>query len=394
MACIRDILHVDMDAFFASVEQVLDPDLAGRAVIVGGHVDDRSVVASASYQARRYGVHSAMPLARARRLCPGAVFVRGDFHAYGEYSDRVREILCRFAPVVQAVSLDDFYLDLTGCRRLHGPPLVAAEAIREAVRAETGLEVSIGVAVNRLVAKVAGGLAKPSGILEVWRGCETGFFRPLPVEKLPGVGASTTEALHRFNLVTLGDVARMPRKLLERTFGVWGALLWERAHGRDDSPVTDADRLPRSISREHTFQQDTMDHTEVRAMLYHLAERAARQLREEGLLAGRVTVKVRYCDFRTVTSAARLSAPTDQDSVFYEAALGRLERLMARRLQVRLIGVALTGFADLGGHQGDLFAQRALERRRRFYRGLDRLRDRFGFQIAAVGPALRMKAEN
>lgn len=386
----RDILHVDMDAFFASVEQILDPRLQGRPVIVGGNVDDRSVAASASYEARRYGVHSAMPIAQARRLCPHAVFLRGNFRAYGEFSDRVHEILLRFTPSVEVMSLDDFYLDLTGCRRLHGPPLEAAEAIKRTVAEETRLSVSIGVASNKLVAKVASGLAKPNGILHVLTGSEEAFFRPLPVEKLPGVGASTTEALHKFNLTTLGDVAAIPRAMIERAFGVWGAALRQRARGRDDSPVVTKTGPPKSINRDRTFQQDTMDHDEVRAVLYALTERAAHQLREERLLARRVTIKARYADFRTSTAARTLHTPTDMDHCLYEAAVDRLEYLMVRRLRIRLVGVALSGLTPREERQGTLFEERELQRRRRFYRVLDRLRERFGFDIASVGPSLRL----
>ena len=390
MAPIRDILHVDVDAFFASVEQVLNPRLCGKPVIVGGNANDRSVAASASYEARRWGVRSAMPLAQARRLCPDGIFLPANFDAYGEFSKRIGEILRRFAPVVEAASPDDFYLDLTGCRLLHGPPLQAAERMKAAIRAETGLNVTIAAAGNKLVAKVASDLAKPDGLIEVWRGCEAAFLRPLPVDRLPGVGPSTREALRKFNLTAIGDLARIPPQLMQEAFGVAGLALWERAQGRDDSPVAAETGPPKTISRENTFPEDTIDPDEVRAMLYCLTERAAQQLREEGLLARRVTVKVRYCDFRTVTASRSLHAPGDHDDAFYKAALERLEHLMARRLRIRLVGVALSGLVPMEGCQGRLFGAKELQRRQRFYRGLDRLRERFGFDIAHVGAALRL----
>jgi DNA polymerase-4 len=386
----RDILHVDVDAFFASVEQALDPALAGKPVIVAGDPDGRSVVASASYEARRYGVRSAMPVAQARRLCPQGLFVTGHFDAYGEFSERIGNILRRFAPVVQAVSLDDFYLDLTGCRRLHGPLLPAAERMKFDVRAETDLSVTIGIAANKLVAKIASDLARPNGILEVGRGTEAAFLRNLPVETLPGVGPGMAEALRRFNLATVGDIARLPEELLQKTFGVAGLALWERARGCDDSPVVAEAGRPKSVSREHTFAEDTMDHEQVRSMLYYLIEHAARSLREECLLARRVTVKVRYSDFRTVTAARTLCAPTDEDRLLYDAAAEKLSRLVERRMRTRLVGVALSGLLPSGGTQGDLFAGARAQRRRRFYRALDRLRGRFGFDIAVVGPSLNL----
>jgi DNA polymerase-4 len=393
MAESRDILHVDVDAFFASVEQVLDPRLRGKPVIVGGNPNDRSVVASASYPARAFGVRSAMPIAQARRLCPNAVFLPGNFKAYREFSERVHELLLRFTPLVEAASLDDFYLDLTGCRPLQGPPLQAAERMRAMVRAETGLSVTAAVAANKLLAKVASDLAKPDGLLEVRRGCEAAFLRPLPVGRLPGVGPSAEEALRKLNLVTIGQLAEIPPASLEQMFGAWGAALAERARGRDDSPVVAEAGRPKSIGRESTFSQDTSDRAEVRAMLYSLTERAARQLREEGLLARCVTVKVRYADFRTVTAARTLPTVTDQDKVFYEIALEQVERLLARRMRIRLVGVTLSALVSLQKRQGDLFAETEFQRRRRFYRGLDRLRDRFGFDIARVGPAPPVRDE-
>jgi len=387
MAETRDILHVDVDAFFASVEQVLDPRLRGKPVIVGGNPNDRSVVASASYPARAFGVRSAMPIAQARRLCPHAVFLPGNLQAYCEFSERVREILLRFTPLVEAASMDDFYLDFTGCRPLHGRPLQAAERMKSVVRAETGLSVTAAVASNKLLAKVASDLAKPDGLIEVRRGCEAAFLRPLPVGRLPGVGPSNEATLRKLNLVTVGQVAEIPPESLEQMFGAWGAALGERARGRDDSPVIAEAARPKSIGRESTFPQDTSDRAEVRAMLYSLTERAARQLREEGLLARCVTVRVRYADFQTVTAARTLPTLTDQDKAFYETALEQVERLLARRMRVRLIGVTLSALASLQERQGDLFAETEFQRRRRYYRGLDRLRDRLGFEIARVGPA-------
>jgi len=390
----RDILHVDMDAFFASVEQVLDPALKGKPVVVGGAIDGRGVVSSASYEARKYGVRSAMPVGRARRLCPDAIFIRGSFDAYVEFSGRVRAVLDRFAPAVEAVSVDDFYLDLTGCRRLHGMPIDAAGKIRAAVEAETGLSVSIGIAENKLTAKVASGFAKPAGIVEVWRGYEAAFLRPLPIRKLPGVGPRTAETLLQFNLTTIGALAGMPRDLLEQTFGSSGAYLWAAANGRDDSPVTPVSGPPKSVGREHTFARDVDDRRKIRAMLFRLVERAGRQLRDESLAARRVTLKLRYADFETATAAASLADPADGDDVFYRAAVELADRLMAkRRLRVRLIGVALSRLIAGAPRQGDLFAGTDIERRRRFYRGLDRLREKFGEGIARLGPGIA-KAEH
>lgn len=383
----RDIFHVDVDAFFASVEQLLNPALRGKPVVVGGDPRDRSVVASASYEARKWGVRSAMPMSQALRLCPGLLRVDGDYPRYVEYSGLIRRVLDRFAPFVEVASLDDFYMDFTGCRRAQGPPVEAAERLRNAVLAEVGLHVTVGIAANRTVAKIASDLAKPRGVMEVWRGCEAAFLRGLPVERLPGVGPSTAESLRRYNISSIGDIARLPRDMMERSFGGGGVSLWESAHGIDDAPVHSGPAAPKSISRETTFSRDTTDRAELRAALYSLTEHAARQLREEGLRARRVTVKVRYADFTSATACRSLPEPADEDALFFDAAVERMEYLMGRRrLQLRLIGVALGGLVSGGGRQGDLFANPAAKRRRRFYHGLDKLRDKFGFDIAKVGP--------
>ena len=391
----RDIFHVDVDAFFASVEQALHPELRGKPVIVGGDPRDRSVVAAASYEARRFGVHSAMPMAQARRLCPQGIFVRGHFDSYAEYSRRVEEILRRYAPRVEATSLDDFYMDFTGCRPLHGAPIEAAEKMKREVKEGTGLNVTIGIAANPTVAKMASELGKPNGILEVWRGSEAAFLRNLPVERLPGVGPATAQTLHNYNIRTLGDLARLTPEMLRQAFGAWGTSLGERARGHDDSEVATERAAPKSIGRETTFRADTADRAELRATLYDLTERVARQLREERFLARRVTVKVRYADFSTVTSARMLDEATDRDDDFYKAAAGRLEELLQkRRMQARLIGVTLSSFSPAGERQGKLFDQEKPQRRQRFYEGIDKLRKKFGHDIARVGPALRLPPED
>jgi DNA polymerase IV len=389
----RTILHVDMDAFFASVEQILDPTLKGKPVIVGGDGTGRSVVSAASYEARRYGIHSAMPTAQARRLCPHGIFVRGTHGAYSDFSHRTYEILERFSPLIERTSLDDFYLDLTGCGRLHGTPIEIAEKIKRTVFEETQLPVSVGVGTSKLVAKVASGLAKPSGILQIFPGSEAGFFRPLPVKKLPGVGKSAAETLHRFNLKTLGDVAAMTPEVLEKTFGSHGPSLWRRAQGIDSSPVTPDHGPRKSISRDTTFSEDTLDAEELRAVLYSLTEYAARQLRSEGMVARTVTVKVRYSDFKTVTAARKVSSPTDMDHCLYEVAVERLDYLLLRRMRVRLIGVSLSNLAPRDTRQGELFDAPTREKQRRLCSGLDRLRNRFGPGIISAGPAVRLQKQ-
>lgn len=386
----QTILHVDVDAFFASVEQVLNPALKGKPVVVGGLATDRSVVASASYEARAFGVKTAMPIAAAQRICPQATFLRGNYHKYEEFSERIETILRDFSPAVQKVSLDDFYLDMTGTERLLGPTFAAAERAKLRVRDETGLNVSMGIASNRMMAKIASERAKPNGIVEIRRGYETDFLRPLEVGVLPGVGGKTLAALRQFNLQTVGDLARIDKALLEMTFGpLWGASLWEHARGIDASVITESGP-PKSISRVTTFEQDMDDRRAIGAMLYYLTERAARHLRSLGMQARCVSVKLRYSDFETFTKARTLDRPTNHDEEFYRVAQQLFEALYTRRMRVRLIGVCLSSFTPNLVRQADFIDQQTYLKRTRLYGGLDRARDRFGFSIITAGPSLRM----
>lgn len=381
------ILHVDIDAFFASVEQVLEPALRGKPVIVGG--TERSVVASASYEARARGVRTAMPSAQAARLCPEAIFRPGDFARYRQFSDRVMAILGDFSPAVEVASIDEAYLDAAGCERLFGPALEMADRIRRRVRQETGLNVSIGIGSNKLVAKVATSFAKPNGVVEVRPGHEAEFFAPLPLKALPGIGRRTAERLAEYNLRTLGDLRRIPEDVLIATFGVSGEALYRHCRAECASPVDPTpDRRPKSISRATTFETDTADRAHVEAMLWYLTERAARDLRRHGLLARCVTVKLRYADFQTVGRSQTLDEPTDHDAALFRTAAALWRRLYTRRVRVRLIGVGLSSLVPRAGRQLDLFAEPRRRRRDRLYQGIDRVRDRFGFCTLTVGRAI------
>jgi len=383
------IVHIDIDAFFASVEQVLEPRLAGRPVVVGGLADERSVVASASYEARALGVKTAMPIAQAARLCPQAVFLKGRFEHYRDFSERVMAILRDYSPAVEEASLDEAYLDATGCGRLFGPPLEMADCITRRVRAETGLTVSVGIGENRLVAKVATAFAKPNGIVEIRAGYEAAFLAPLPLRALPGIGHRTAERLAEYNLRTLRDLRRIPEEVLAATFGVHGRALYRHCRGQDDSPIAGRQR-PKSISRATTFEQDTMDRAHIEAMLYYLTERATRDLRRHRLLARCVTAKLRYADFQTITKARTLDEPTDHDAVLYGKAVSLWRRLYTRRVRVRLIGVCLSSLVPAEARQMDLFNEPLHRHRERLYRGIDRVRDRFGFSALTVGRSINL----
>src|SRR6202043_79985 len=276
------ILHFDMDAFFVSVELLERPELIGKAVVVGGRPDQRGVVTAASYEARKFGVHSAMPLRTAGKLCPHAIFLDGHHQKYGEWSNRIATILAKFSPIVEMVSIDEAYLDLAGTERLHGPPLAAADQLLRMITRTTALPCSGGLAATRLVAKVASEQAKPRGLVWVVPGSEARFLAPLPVRKIPGIGEVTDRALRALGLETVGQLADTPQEKLEKVFGQWGTALYRKARGGDSYEfVIDAE--PKSISHNHTFNEDTDDAAALTAMLSHLSQKACKRVREAGL---------------------------------------------------------------------------------------------------------------
>ena len=380
------ILHVDMDAFFVSVELLERPELIGKAVVVGGRPDQRGVVTAASYEARKFGVHSAMPLRTAGKLCPHAVFLDGHHHKYGEWSDRVATILAKFSPVVEMVSIDEAYLDLAGTERLHGPPLAATDKLLRTITATTGLPCSGGLAATRLVAKVASEQAKPRGLVWVVPGSEARFLAPLPVRKIPGIGEVTERALRALGLETVGQLADTPQAKLEKIFGQWGTALYRKARGGDSYEfVIDAE--PKSISHNHTFGEDTNDTEVLVSMLSHLSQKACKRLRESGLATRTLTLTIRYAGFDTYTRSKTLPEPTllDGDIFAVFQSLFRTHRNMKRK--IRLLGVALSGFSH-GTQQLDLLEAERRSKLEKLTRVADQLRDRFGFDSVKFGGSL------
>jgi len=381
------ILHVDMDAFFVSVELLERPELRGKPVVVGGRPDQRGVVSAASYEARKYGIHSAMPLRTAGRLCPHAVFLDGHHEKYGEWSDRVATILAQFSPIVEMVSIDEAYLDLAGTERLHGPPLAAADKLLRTITGTTGLPCSGGLATTRLVAKVASDQAKPRGLVWVPAGCEQRFLAPLPVRKIPGIGEITERALRALGIETVEQIAAVPQEKLEKIFGQWGTALYRKARGGDSYEfVIDAE--PKSISHNHTFGEDTNDANALSTMLSHLSQKACKRLREAGLAARTLTLTIRYAGFETHTRSKTMAEPARLDSDIF-AALQELFRVHrdAKR-KVRLLGVALSGLTH-GGEQLDLLEAERRAKLEKLTSAADRLRDRFGFGKLQFGGSLR-----
>jgi DNA polymerase-4 len=374
----RRILHIDMDAFFASVEQVLNPALKGKALIIGGTKEDvRGVVCTASYEARKFGVHSAMPLTQAKRLCPHGIFMRGSFEHYAEASQKVRDVLDTVSPLVEPMSIDEAYIDITGSLRLFGGEDAIANYIKERIREATQLPCTVAIASNKLVAKVASDEGKPDGYLCIATGDERAFLAPLPIGKLPGIGPRTRETLESFGMKTIGVLASFPIDKLMRYFGQSGYGLQRAAQGICTAEV-EPDSIAKSVGRETTFPRDLLDWREVERILAYLAERAAYGLREKGMEARCVTLKVRYGDFQTNTFAKTLPEPTCIDAEIIEALRILVPKARERRASVRLIGVSLSSLT-FNQHQLSLFGRKNAEKWEKALEGVDQIRDRHGF---------------
>ena len=383
------ILHVDMDAFFVSVELLERPELRGKPVVVGGRPDQRGVVSAASYEARKYGIHSAMPLRTAGRLCPHAIFLDCRHTLYSEWSDRVATILAKFSPVVEMVSIDEAYLDLLGTERLHGPPLAAADKLLRAITGTTGLPCSGGLAATRLVAKVASDQAKPRGLVWVAPGQEAQFLAPLPVRKIPGIGEVTERALRALNIETVEQLAAVPQEKLETIFGQWGTALHRKAHGGDSYEfVIDAE--PKSISHNHTFGEDTDETAALDAMLSHLSQKACKRLREAGLTARTLTLTIRYAGFDTHTRSKTLAEPACLDADIFAIFQDLFRQHRDHRRKVRLLGVSLSGLTH-EAEQLDLLEAERRGKLEKLTSAADRLRDRFGFSSVQFGGSLHLE---
>jgi DNA polymerase-4 len=384
---VASILHVDMDAFFVSVELLERPELRGKPVIVGGGSNQRGVVTAASYEARKFGVHSAMPLRTAGRLCPHAVFLDGHHAKYSQWSDRVATILAKFSPIVEMVSIDEAYLDLSGTERLHGPPLAATDKLLRTITRDTGLPCSGGLATTRLVAKVASDQAKPRGLLWVAPGCEARFLAPLSVRKIPGIGEVTERALRALSIESVEQLSAQPLEKLEKVFGQWGTALYRKARGGDSYEfVIDAE--PKSISHNHTFGEDTDDTDALGAMLSHLSQKACKRLREAGLATRTLTLTIRYAGFDTYTRSKTLAAPAQLDADIFAVFQKLFREHRNQRRKIRLLGVSLGGLTH-GADQLDLLSAERRAKLEKLTRATDHLRDRFGFDSVQFGGSIR-----
>ncbi len=385
------IFHVDMDAFFVSVEELLDPSLKGKPVVVGGRPDQRGVVSAASYAVRKFGVHSAMPLRTAYKLCPQAIFLEGHPHMYREYSARAHAVFERFTPLVEMASIDEAYLDMTGTARLHGPPLAAADKLHQTMKRETGLNCSIGIAASRMVAKVASDQAKPNGIFYVLPGQEARWLAPLDVRRIPGIGKVTEAHLHRLGIRKVGDLARFDETFLDEHFGRWGRAMAGKARGEDagswfDGEIGEQD-APKSISHEHTFDEDTVDRERLAATLARLCQMVGRRLREHGLYARTIQLKLRDQGFHTITRAVTLDHATDLDVDLHREARALFAKNWSGK-PVRLLGVQASGLETAPG-QLSLLDQASGERWRKALGAADIVRDRYGESAVSLARGLK-----
>jgi DNA polymerase-4 len=386
------ILHCDMDAFYASVEERDRPELVGKPVIVGGSPEKRGVVSAANYVARRYGVHSAMPSVVAHRLCPQGVYLPPRISYYAEISKQIRDIFERFTPLVEPLSLDEAFLDVTGSEQLFGSAVEIGRKIKQAVRKEIGLVVSVGVAPNKFLAKIASDIKKPDGFFVVENIQE--FLDPLPVERLWGVGKQSSKVFEKLGIRTIGQLRQWPIETLISRFGSQGEHLWQLAHGIDDNPVV-PEREAKSISHETTFEQDIDDLDVLRAFLVDLTEQVAWRLRRHKLKGRTIHLKVRFADFSLITRSQTLSSPTDITNELWQTADEMLRhRLPAGHLSVRLIGMGVSGFDETGLVQRQFFDQDERKKQAGLDVAADQIREKFGSSALRRAAAMPHREEH
>jgi len=377
----RYIVHVDMDAFFASVEQHDHPEYAGRPVIVGADPKGgkgRGVVAACSYEARKFGIHSALPISAAYRRCPDAIFLPGDMPKYARISHEIFELLENFTPDIEPVSIDEAFMDITGSYHLFGTPEETCLKIKSAIKKRMGLTASIGMAPNKMTAKIASDIDKPNGLVIVDKKGILDFLHPLPVEKLWGIGEKTKQTLKNIGINTIGDLAHRDIQELTRVFGKHGEHAWRLARGIDPRSVEMTD-IVKSISNEYTFEKDTGEDRRIRDVLMFLSEKVSRRLRKSDLKGRTVTLKIRFADFKTYTRAVTLGTPTNFVDIIYENVAGKMESFDPGKNPVRLVGVRVSNLID-SSMQYDLFDESSdrTKKNERLHKALDRIMDKFG----------------
>ena len=380
----RKIFHLDLDAFFVSVERILDPKLNGKPVIVGGDPKyGRGVVAACSYEARAFGLHSAMPIRTAYKLCPHGIYLHGHGDEYSRFSKAVKNILEQYAPLIEQASIDEFYLDMTGTQKMYGSIFAFASKLQKEIWDKIGLPCSIGIGSNKTVAKIGSDCMKPRGITYIIPGMEREFLAPMPVETIPGVGKVMKQSLNARGIYIIDDIAKLPSDYFATAFGKYGVDLWRKSHGEGTEYLT-IQRERKSISRENTFGNDVTSEDELKNSLFYLVGKVCQSLRSKGWEAATVDIKLRYTDFQTLTRSKTIK-PTDDDKIIFETAWDLLKKAKTRRVGVRLIGVGLTNFSPLI-EQEYLFEDYEVKRKK-MLRAVTRVRDKYGYNSLLIGCA-------
>lgn len=378
----KTIFHLDLDAFFVSVERLFDPSLIGKPVILGGDpLKGRGIVTTCSYEARAYGLHSAMPIKTAYRLCPHGIYIRGHHKEYSKYSKAVREILENYAPVIQQSSIDEFSMDFTGCKRIYGSLFLFASKIQKEIYEKLGLPCSIGIGSNKTIAKIASDFNKPNGVTYVMHGMEKEFLAPMPVETIPGIGKVAKIMLNSRGFYKLEQISNLAPETLIRIFGKYGEYLWRKSNGLG-SDEFHFDHLRKSISHETTFHHDGSDTSVLESILFELTEEVCQQLRNKNWLASTVCIKVRYTNFKTITRDKTILA-TDDDKEVFQTVIQLFRKCYTHRAEVRLLGVRLSNFTYFV-EQTDLFEDTGKSRKEMFD-AVKRIRDKYGYKSIKVG---------
>ncbi len=377
----RTIFHLDLDAFFVSVERILDPSLKGKPVIVGGDPKyGRGVVAACSYEARAYGLHSAMPIRNAYRLCPHGIYIHGSHGEYSLFSKAVKNILLQYAPVVQRASIDEFYMDFTGCRNVYGSLFTFAPFLQKEIWYKLSLPCSIGIGSNKTIAKIGSDCLKPNGITYILPGMEKEFLAPMPVESIPGVGKVTLKDLHSKGIYKICDITELPQDYFAAAYGKYGIDLYRKACGHGSEYLT-VEHEQKSISHERTFA-DVTSKKFLKEKLFKLTGKVCQELRDKNWLTSSVNIKLRYSDFKTLTRSRKIK-PTDDDKIIFDTAWNMLMKAYTRRVAVRLIGIGISKFSSFS-EQEELFEWEEIKRRK-MLRAITRLRDRYGYEVIRVG---------
>lgn len=378
----RTIFHLDLDAFFVSVERILDPSLKGKPVIVGGDPKiGRGVVAACSYEARVYGLHSAMPIRTAYKLCPHGIYIHGSHGEYSHFSKAVKNILLQYAPIVQQASIDEFYMDFTGCRNVYGSLFSFASFLQKEIWERISLPCSIGIGSNKTIAKIGSDCMKPNGITYIFSGMEKEFLAPMPVEAIPGVGKVTLQDFHSKGIYRIGDITKLPQDYFAAAYGKYGIDLYKKACGEGNEYLIVDNYEQKSISHERTFA-DVTSKQFLKEKLFKLTGKVCQELRDMDWLASNVHIKLRYSDFNTLTRS-RMIKPTDDDKTIFEEAWKMLIKALTRRVAVRLIGIGLSKFSKFSEQQ-ELFEWEEIKRRR-MLRAVTKIRDKYGYESLMFG---------